>query len=278
MYYQNKEKVIKCKSKCPRASVHPLFKSTKTIFVLVRLHTGCIGLIKSTMAHCSNFCGECIRSYIPEEASMTVIPRSKNTHDPWHAWPAKRSAAEGPRSLTVAWMSARIDSCVKHMPAHTCSKACKESTVRSLREERSDDDNAMEWKWKRRVMQALSLDSIPMEHCLLPASCPVVMAIASTASELLVYKYHQRQAESVRLSLHVASIPPKCQFSWNQTRRDIVHHGETNECRAGEQPRRFCRVRLRERGKNNLKSGHSSIFPVCGTWEIWSVTLQPESH
>lgn len=164
------------------------------------------------------------------------------------------------------------------MPAHTCSKACKESTVRSLREERSDDDNAMEWKWKRRVMQALSLDSIPMEHCLLPASCPVVMAIASTASELLVYKYHQRQAESVRLSLHVASIPPKCQFSWNQTRRDIVHHGETNECRAGEQPWRFCRVRLRERAKNNLKSGHSSIFPVCGTWEIWSVTLQPESH
>lgn len=106
---------------------------------------------------------------------------------------------------------------------------------------------------KRRVMQALSLDSIPMEHCLLPASCPVVMAIASTASELLVYKYHQRQAESVRLSLHVASIHPKCQFSWNQTGREIAHHGETNECREGEQPRRFGRAWLRERAKNNEK-------------------------
>lgn len=45
----------------------------KLFLILVRVDTGCIGLIKSTKAHCSNFWGECMRSSVPEEASMTVI-------------------------------------------------------------------------------------------------------------------------------------------------------------------------------------------------------------
>lgn len=60
------------------------------------------------------------------------------------------------------------------------------STVQHGQEEHRDDQSAMD-------LQALSMYSIPMERCLLPASCPVVMTIALTASMPLVYKYQQKQ-------------------------------------------------------------------------------------
>lgn len=55
--------------------------------------------------------------------------------------------------------------------------------------ERSDGEKSHE----TRSLQELSLDSIPMDGCLLPASCPVVMVIVWTASKLGVYKYQQKQ-------------------------------------------------------------------------------------
>lgn len=115
-------------------------------------------------------------SYLPAPRISMTLRR---------AWPTQRLTAQGLGELNVEQMSSVCGDC-NDEHKHACTWLMCWHAVQYSTDRKSGEMIRVQWTCRRYLCT-------PMERCLLPASCPVVMTIALTASMPLVYKYQQKQ-------------------------------------------------------------------------------------